>query len=152
MPRFRASALRVVEAFPVRKLDCEIHVLFELAAVVSEGKPGLEWHGGRRDVVSSSQLGRIDPHLGGGQIDHALDHKGRFRAAIAAIGPHRICVAEYGGDVDVDDRRPINAGERPGIEHECGHRVLQVGADGSDRLYPQREEMALAIERKLGLR
>ncbi len=44
LPRLRNSALRAFEAFGVGKLQRHVHVLLELAAVISEGQPGLERH------------------------------------------------------------------------------------------------------------
>ena len=91
------------------------------------------------------------PSSVGGDIDHALDDVAGFRPAIAAIGPHRIGVGEHAGDVDMDRRRAVDAGERSGIEDECRHVVLQIGADGGDGLHPHCEESAVLVEREFRL-
>ena len=140
-PRSSAALARLrlarLEAFEVGELQRQIHVLFELAAVVGEREPGLERHRAGRNVIAPAQFGRIDAQFVGGEIDHALDHVGRLGPAVAAIGPHRIGVGEHAGDVDVDRRRAVDAGERAGIEHEGRHGVLQIGADGGDGLHAQ---------------
>ena len=137
LPCFARLRLARLEALGVGKLQRQVHVLLELAAVVGEGQPGLERHGVGRNVVAPAQLGRIDAEFVGGEIDHALDHVGRFRPAVAAIGPHRIGVGEHPGDVDMDRRRAVDAGERAGIDDEGRHGVLQIGADGGDGLHAQ---------------
>ncbi len=149
LTRFGAPAL---EAGEIGERKRHVHALLELAAVVGEGEPGLERHGLGRDVVPAPQLGGIDAEFVGGEIDQPLDHIGRLRAAVAAIGPHRIGVREHGGDVGMDGGRAIDAGERADIAGEGGHAGLQIGADAGDGVHAQPEEAAVAVERKLGLR
>src|SRR5262249_26256311 len=84
LARFGAPAL---EAGEIGERERHVHALLELAAVVGEGEPGLERHGLGRNVVLTPQLGGIDAELVGGEIDEPLDHIGRLRAAVAAIGP-----------------------------------------------------------------
>ena len=61
-------------------------------------------------------------------------------------------MGEHRGDVAMDRRRTVATGQRPGIEEEGRHAGLQVGADRGDGLDPQREEMAVLVEREFGLR
>src|SRR5262249_60204485 len=53
LARARAASL---EAFAVRGLQCQIHVLFEFAAVIGEGNAGFERHGAWRNGVSPAPL------------------------------------------------------------------------------------------------
>ena len=147
MARFAAPALETGE---IGERQRHVHGLFELAAVVGEGEPALERHRLGRNVILAPQFGGIDAELVGGEIDHALDHIGGLRAAIAAIRAHRIGVRENRGHVRMDCRRAIDAGERANIAGEGRHAGLQIGADAGDSVYPQAEEDAVAVERKLG--
>src|SRR5450759_4536866 len=92
---FTRWRLARLEAFEIGKLERQVHVLLELAAVVSEREPGLERHRARRNVVAPAQLSGIDAQFVGGEIDHALDHVGGLGPAVAAVGSHRIGAVSY---------------------------------------------------------
>src|SRR5262249_56948998 len=55
-----------LEAGEIGKLEGEIHPLFELAAVIGEGQPGLERHRFRRGQVAAAALGGIATETVGG--------------------------------------------------------------------------------------
>src|SRR5450759_5839448 len=57
---FTRLRLARLEAFEIGKLERQVHVLLELAAVVSEREPGLERHGAGRNVIAPAQVGGID--------------------------------------------------------------------------------------------
>jgi len=76
-----------------------------------------------------------DAELVGGEIDQPLDHIGRLRAAVAAIGSHRVGVREHGGDVRMYRGRAIDAGQRADIAGEGGHAGLQIGTDAGDGVH-----------------
>ena len=146
--RFRPA---LGEARDVGELERQVHALLELAAVVGEGEAGLERHRLRRDVVLPPDLGRVHLQLGGGEIDHALDHVGRFRPAVAAIGPARMGVGEHRGRFHVHRGRAVDAGERAeiaGVGLEAG---LQIGAGVDGREHAEAEEVAVLVERELGV-
>ena len=125
--------------------------LFEFAAVIGEGQPGLERHRLGRNEIAPAQLGRIDAGLVGGEIDQPLDHIGGFRTAVAAIGPHRVGVRVHGRDIGMDRGRAIDPGERAQIVEEVRRAGLQVRAHVGDGLHPHAEERAVLVERKLGV-
>ena len=94
LPRCSRSRAPRREAGIIGEVERHVHAALELAAIIGEGEAGLERHraGGMRLRRRSSTA--IDAQLGGGEIDHALDHIGRLGPAVAAIGPHRIGVGE----------------------------------------------------------
>ena len=155
MPRSLPRLLRfrpaLLEALDVGQLQRLVHVLGELAGVVGEGEPGLVRHRVRRDGVLPPQLRRIDAQLVGGDIDHALDDVGGLGPAVAAIGPHRIGVGEHRRDVDIHRRRLVDAGQRAEIADEGLPADLQEGADIGDDVDAQPEEIAVLVERQLGV-
>ena len=134
LARFRAALL---EALDVGQLQRLFHDVGEVAGVVGEGEPGLVRHRVRRDRVLPPQLRRIDAELVGGEIDHALDDVGGLGPAVAAIGPHRIGVGEHRGDVDIERRRLVDAGQRAEIADERLPADLQERADIGDDVHPQ---------------
>ena len=154
-PRSLPSLLRLraarLEALLVGCIEREIHVLFELAAIIGEGDAGLERHGVRRNGVLAAQLRRIDADLVGGKIDHALDDIAGLRPAVAAIGPHRLGVGENAGHVDMRGWRAIDAGQRAEIAGKGRHANLHIGADRGDDFRPEAEEHAVLVERQLGI-
>jgi hypothetical protein len=123
--------------------------LFELAAVVREGEAGLERHRFGWNEVATAQFHRVDSGLPGGEIDEPFDHVGGFRAAVAAIGPHRIRVRVDGRDVGMDRGRAIDACERAEIVQEVRRAGLEVRAHVGDGLHPHADERAVLVERKL---
>ena len=97
MPRFAASLRRASKPVQSRERHGAVHVLLEPPAVVGEGERRLVGHRLRRDGVAAAQLGRIDLHLVGGDVDQPLDHVGRLRPAGAAIGRGAMRVGEHAG-------------------------------------------------------
>ena len=151
LPFLRDCGAPRLEAALVCGLERQIHVLFELAAIVGEGDAGLERQRARRNGVAPAQFRRIDAELVGGKIDHALDDVTGFRPAVAAIGPHRLRVGEHRGHVDVRGGRAVDAGERAEIAGKGRHADLQIGADGGDDLCPEAEKISVLVERELRL-
>ena len=151
LPRWRDSRAARREARDVGELERHVHVLGELAAVIGEGEPGLERHGVRRNGVAPAQLHRIEAQLIGREIDQPLDHIGGFGTAVAAIGPHRIGMGEHGRDVGMQGRRPVDARERADIGDEGLAADLQIGAEIGDGLHAHGQEIAVAVERELGI-
>src|SRR5580704_12772987 len=143
----RAGATRL-KTFPIGGLEREIHVLFEFAAVISEGDAGFEWQGARRNGVAPAQLSRIDAELIGSEIDHALDDVTRFRPAIAAIGSHRLGMREHRGGLDMGSRRAIDAGQGAEITGKSRHAGLQIGTDRGGDPGTEAEERAVLVERE----
>ena len=128
-----------------------VHVLGEFAGIVGEGEPGLERHRVGRDGVFPPQLRRIDAELVGGDVDDALDDVGGFRPAVAAIGPHRIGVGEHRRHVGIDGGRLVDARQRAEIAHEGLPADLQESAHIGDDVHAQAKEVAILVERKLGV-
>ena len=130
----------------------QIHVLFELAAIIGEGEAGLERHRLGRDDVAAPDLDRIEAGFGGREIDHALDDVGRLRPAVAAVGAHRMRVGEDRRHVHMDGRRAIDAGQGAEIgDRRALSAALQIGADIGDVRHPEAEEPPLLVEGELGL-
>ena len=125
--------------------------LFEFAAVIREGEPGLERHRLGRNEIAPAQFHRIDAGLVGGEIHQPLDHIGGLRAAIAAIRPHRVGVRVHGRDIGMDRGRAIDPGQRAQIVEEVRRAGLQMRAHVGDGLHPHAEEHAVLVERKLGV-
>ena len=151
LPRFLDSALRLPKPSHVGELQRQVHALLELAAVVGEGEAGLERHRLRRDVVLPAQLGRVHLQLRRRAIDHALDHVGGLRPAVAAIGPARLRVGEHRGRLHIHRRGPVDAGERAEVAGVGLEARLQVGAGVDERRHAEGEKSAVLVERELGV-
>src|SRR6185437_7458528 len=140
-----------LKSLAVGKLEREIHVLFEFAAVIGERQGGLEWHGGGWDVIATPQFRRVHTKLGGRNVNHPFNDKSRLRSSIAAVGTHRIRVGKHRRYVDMDRRGSINTCKCAGVEHEGRHRMLQISADGGNGPHTEGKKLPLAIQRQFGL-
>ena len=146
--RLRSTLLEPRE---IGEVERHVEALFELAAIISERETGFERHRVGRDHVAPAQFDRVDAEFVGGEIDHPLDDVCRLRAAIPAIGPHRVRVAVDGCYIGVYRRRAIDPGQSSEIGDKGVGTGLRIGADGRDRAHPQTEKTAVGIERQLGL-
>ena len=105
------------------------------------------------DEVLAPDLGRIHLHVARGLLDDALDHVGRLGPPGAAVGVDRRGVGEYRLDLAVDRRRPVLAGQQGRVQDRRHRRseCRQIGAHVGDGVDAQREELALRVQRHLGL-
>ena len=78
------SASRL-KASPVGKLHGAVEVLRKASGVVGEDERRFVRHRLRRNGVAAAQLGGIDFHFIGSDVDQSLDHVGGFRPTRAAI-------------------------------------------------------------------
>ena len=100
-----------------------------------------------------AQLGRIDLQLARRLARRCARHVGRLGPAGAAIGVDRRGVGEHRLHLGVDRRRRVLAGQQRRVE-DGRHRRRegrQVGAHVGDRLDLQRQELAVLVERQLGM-
>ena len=153
LPRDLASARREFEALVVGDLDRLVDDRRVVARVVLQRHRRLVREGRRRNEVLPAQLGRIDLQLGGGLADDALDHEGRLGTAGAAIGIDRRGVRQRRPDVGVDQRRRVLAGQQRRIEIGRHRRRegREIRAHVGDRVDLEREELAVLVERQLGM-
>ena len=99
-------------------------------------------------------LGRVHLHLARRLLDDALDDVGRLGPAGAAVGVDRRGVGEHRLHLAVDRRRRVLAGEQRRVEdrRHARREGRQVGAHVGGRLHAQREELAVLVQRQLGVR
>ena len=107
----------------------------------------------RRDEVAPADLGRVDLHLARRGLDQPLDDVGRLGAAGAAIGVHRRGVGEHRGHFAVDDRRRVLAGEQRRVQdgRDARGERGEIGAHVRRRVHAHGEELAVLVQRELGL-
>ena len=108
----------------------------------------------RLDEVSPPELGRIAARLAGRLLDQTLDDEGRLRPAGAAIGVDRRGVGVDRVDLAVDGRDVVLAGQQDAIEvgrHRRRER-REIRAEVGDRMDAQAGDLALGVERELGVR
>jgi hypothetical protein len=133
----RRFALALAEPFAVGKL----HRLLERGVIVAD----VVVHDDRRlmrellDEIPAPQLGRVLAQFAGADFDQPLDHKGRFRAAGAAISVDRHGVGIDGIDLTIDLRDLVLARQQRGVEISRHRRRegRHVGAKIGDGLGAQ---------------
>ncbi len=124
-----------------------------VARIVLQRHRRLVREGGGRDEVLPAQLGRIHLHFLRRLADDALDHEGRFGPSGAAIGVDRRGVSQRRLHVGVDERRRVLAGQQRCVEVGRHRRRegREIGAHVGDRLDLERQELAVLVERQLGV-
>ena len=148
--RFRPAAR---EAGVVGERERRLQGLGVVARIVFEGDLGGVGEGVGRDQVAAPELGRVDAHLAGGDIDDALHHEGRFRAPGAAHRVDRRGVGVDRLDLAVDVLGGVLALQQGAVEvgrHRRGEG-REVGAHVGDGLDPEAEELAVLVECELGM-
>ena len=126
----------------------------KIAAVVGRPDRRLVGHGRDGDEIAPADLGAIDRKLGCGAIGEAFEHVAGFGPAGAAISVGRQRIGEHAGHLHENRGRPIDAGKQRAVDRarDGGAEGRDIGAEIGQRLDPQREEMAIAVERKLSAR
>ena len=146
-------ALALLEVVVVGKLQRLVEDRLEVAGVVGGADRGLVRHLRFLDQIAPPQLHRIDAGQARRLVHQALEHVIGFRPAGAAIGRGRDRVGEDAFGRHVDALDVVHAGQAAGeIE------ARNIGADGADIgahiagiADAQRQDLALLVERKLGL-
>ena len=141
------------EAGHVGQLERGLHVGAELAAVVRHAERRLVGHGARGNDVAPAQLDRVGAELAGRVVDEPLDDVGRLRPAGAAIGGGRVGVAQHAEHLHVGGGDRVDADQRDDVA-EGGQQIAvgrHVGADVGQRRHAQRQELAVGIQRQLGV-
>ncbi len=153
LPRFAASSLALAEAGVVGGLLRHVEGAVVVADVVVQRDRRLVGKGVLGDEVAPADLRRVDLHLARRRLDEALDHVGRLRPAGAAIGVDRHGVGEDRRHLAVDRRRRVRAGEQRRVEvcRDRRREGREVGAHIGDGLHPQRQELAVLVDRQLGM-
>ena len=147
---FRAASR---EAGPVGEPHGIPHVALEVAVVDGQAQRGLVRHRGRRHVVATTQLRRLDANLTGGHIDQALDHVGRLRTPGTPVGVDWNGVGEHALDRRVDDRNGVESSQRRATQLGRDRRAegRHVCAEISENRDLEAEETAVCSERELGV-
>ena len=153
LPRFAASALRAAKPGDVGHLHRLVERRVVVAGVVEQRDRRLVRE--RADEVAAADLVLRDVHLDRGLVHEALDHVRRFRPARAAIRVDRHRVGERRGDFAVD--RPASC---TGPASSVAYRIVGMHDANVDRYAPivavvcdaHREELAVLVERELGVR
>jgi hypothetical protein len=137
---------------PVGEHEAPVENLLELPAVVGLRHRIAIWHLFRSDQVAAPQRGRVELHRARRGVEQAFDDVDRLRPAGAAIGADGGGVGHHRGQPQVDDGNVVDAGDDPGSDHQRnrhgGGRC--VCTDIGDRTHPQRQYLALRVERHLG--
>jgi hypothetical protein len=68
-------------------------------------------------MVATAQLGGIDFHFIGGDVDQSLNHVGGFRPTRAAIRRCAMGVGQHAGNFHIERGRCISADHRADIDH-----------------------------------
>jgi hypothetical protein len=89
-----------------------------------------------------------------GVVDQPLDDVGGLGAAGAAIRRGRVGVAQHAEHLHVGGGNRVDADQRHDVAEGCQEITVgrDVGADVGQRLHPQRQELAVAVQRQLGVR
>ena len=141
------------EARVVGELERLVERGLVVAGVVHQRDRRLIGEGVLGDEVLAPQLRRIAPGLTGRGLDDGLEQIGRLRPPGAAVGVDRRRVGVDRIDRAMDRRRLVLPGEQGGVEigRDAGREGRQIGAHVRDRVDLQRGEVAVGIERQLGL-
>ena len=147
------AALRMPKPFDVGRDQRAVEAAHRIAGIVLHQHRRLIGIGLLRDHVAAADLDAVDAHLAGRDIDDALDHEGRFGPAGAAIGIDRHGVGEHHLDVAVDRGRGVDAAEQRPIEigRDVRPEGREIAAHIGERLDAERQELAVFVERQLGL-
>ena len=129
------------------------HVRGVIAGVVDPAERVLVRHCRGRNQVPAPQLRRVMPQFARGIVDETLDHVRRLGAPVAAVGRRRARVGQGAEHVRMRDRDRVHAGERADVAEGTEQVALRgdVGADVRRRPHAQAEELAVRVERELGL-
>ena len=150
--RLRLRAARG-EAVPVGEGEALVEDLLERAAVVGLAELVLVRHLLGPDHVAATQLGGIELHLARRRVEQPLDDVDRLRPARAAVGAGRRRVRQHRLEVLVDDADVVDAGRDPRADQQLDRdaRRRRIGADVGERAHAQRQRLAVAVERELGV-
>ena len=154
MPRWRPSFARRLlafgKAFPVGELQRLVHHGVVVAAVVQHAERVLVGQLLRLEQVAAAQLDAVEAELPRGDVDQPLHHVHHLGPAGAAVGPGRRGVAQHAAGAEMGGRHPIDA--RHDLDALLDHRVVAgARAEIADVVAAHREEIAVGIERELGL-
>ena len=115
---FLRGFLACVEPVPIGKLRGTLQHVRECTAVVNFTNCILVWQLRRLDVVDLANLARVHPDLPRGRIHQALDNKHGFRPPGAPIRSGRRGVRQHGLDIEVNQRKIVNAGRNKRSKHQ----------------------------------
>ena len=105
------------------------------------------------DEVLAAERRRILAELARRHLHQALDDEGRLRAARAAIGVDRRGVGVDAVDLAVDRRDVVLARQQRRVEigRHAGREGREIGAEIGLGLHAQAEDLALVVDRHLGV-
>src|SRR5262249_3315037 len=105
------------------------------------------------DEILARQFGWTLTYFPRANYDEPLHHECRFRAASAAIGIDRHCIGVDRVDLAIDLRDLVLARQQRGVEISRYRRRKRrhISAEIGNRLGAQAENLALAVERHLGM-
>ena len=152
LPFFLLSRRALAEALPVGDLERLLEDRREVAAVVGRAGRGLAWDLLGADLVLAPQLDAVEAGLGGGVVDQPLHEVIALGPAGAAIGADEAGVGEHALGGHLHHRRLVEADD---VAHDVErrrlrrHRALEA-AEVAVAGEPQRQELALGVERELG--
>ena len=100
-----------------------------------------------------AHLDLVDAHLARRRVDQALHEVVGLGPPGAAIGADRRGVGEGDLGRDLDQRRAVDGGEVAGDAHRAHQRadIGEVAADIGEADQPHRQELAVLVERQLGV-
>jgi hypothetical protein len=152
-----AANLRLVapfgEAGPVGFRESLLLVGGEVAAIVVEAEGGLDRQPLGWDQVPGAQHGAVKAKFARRVVDQSLDDVGRLGAPGAAIRRGAVCVRHHRIDSDVGGRDVVGADQGADIAKRREQVALRgdIGPDIGERLDAQAEELAVLVERQLGV-
>ena len=144
-----AGRLLAAQVVVADHLERAVHRRRVVARVVRERDLGLVREGVRRHEVSLANFDRPQTSRVAGEVHQPLDDEGRLRPSGAAVGVDRRGMGEDAGDMAVDRRDVVLAGQQSAVEigRHGGREGREVGAHGGLGVDPQADDAAVAVER-----
>ena len=123
-----------------------VECLLVLAAVVVGATERRERERSRGEEVATSDLGRVDAELVGGDVDHALEHLRRLGTSGAAICGRRRRVRHDGDGMEADLREVVHALAHHLGEHRQERTDARIRAGLGDDVDVEPDERAVGVE------